>query len=118
MISHTNPPPKNQRSSASAANINMVLDRFHCCYWFATAFIIVIEASSSSPSSKLSYSQGGEYEVDAGAHAGVEAWYVDADGGSDDNDGRAPDRAWKSAPKALNNQYAPSSVVLFKRGTR
>ena len=91
----------------------MVL-RFH--FWFAT-FFVAIEASSSS-SSQLSYGQGGDYEADAGAHAGVEAWYVDADGGSDDNDGRAPDRAWKSAPKALNNRYAPSSVVLFKRGTR
>ena len=37
---------------------------------------------------QLPYSQGGAYEVDAGAHAGVIAWYVDGDGGSDTNDVR------------------------------
>ena len=94
----------------------MALYRSHI--WFATVFRMIIVIGASSENSQLSYSQGGEYEVDAGARAGVVAWYVDADGGNDDNDGRAPDSAWKSAPKALNNAYAPSSVLLFKRGTR
>ena len=60
-------------------------------------------AAAASPSSgaHLTYAQGGDYVEDAGAAAGVQAWYVDADGGSDANDGRAPDRAWRTAVQAL-----------------
>ena len=77
-------------------------------------------AAAASPSSgaHLPYAQGGDYVEDAGAAAGVQAWYVDADGGSDANDGRAPGRAWRTAEHALRlGFYPPGAHVLFKRGT-
>ena len=75
-------------------------------------------ASSLGTQPTTPYSHGGPYVADAGLPPGVQAWYVDALAGSDSNDGRSPDRAWKTAKKALNLDYAPGSMVLFKRGTR
>ena len=77
-----------------------------------------LAASSLGTQPTTPYSHGGPYVADAGLPPGVQAWYVDALAGSDSNDGRSPDRAWKTAKKALNLDYAPGSMVLFKRGTR
>jgi PKD repeat protein len=46
-------------------------------------------------------------------------FYVDAEAGNDANDGLAPERAWKTADKALSGlggRYLRGDRVLFKRG--
>lgn len=44
------------------------------------------------------------------------AYYVDATGGNDANDGRSPATAWKSVSKVNGAVIAPGESVLFKRG--
>ena len=43
-------------------------------------------------------------------------YYVDAENGSDANDGLSPENAWKSTKKVNTFQFSPGSAVLFKRG--
>lgn len=44
-------------------------------------------------------------------------YYVDSEEGSDENDGRSADAAWKTLDKVNANQYAPGDKILFKAGT-
>ncbi len=43
-------------------------------------------------------------------------YYIDADGGRDENDGRAPEAAWKSVGKVNASVFNPGDRVLFKSG--
>lgn len=43
-------------------------------------------------------------------------YYVDAEGGSDSNDGRSPESAWKSLAKVNEHVFAPGDRILLKTG--
>jgi hypothetical protein len=45
-------------------------------------------------------------------------YYLDGQGGSDANSGRAPDQAWKSLAKANAIPYQPGDTLELKRGSR
>ncbi|MBN1428513.1 MAG: hypothetical protein JXB07_09010, partial [Anaerolineae bacterium] len=50
------------------------------------------------------------------ARAGT-AYYVDSDGGDDDNDGTSPSSAWQSLEKVNSMVFSSGSLILFKAGT-
>ena len=50
-------------------------------------------------------------------HAGVAGiYYVDSNGGSDNNDGTSQGRAWSSLARISSVHYAPGDYVLLRRG--
>ncbi|MBN1310933.1 MAG: right-handed parallel beta-helix repeat-containing protein [Anaerolineae bacterium] len=46
------------------------------------------------------------------------AYYVDSDGGDDDNDGTSPNSAWHSLDKVNSMIFSAGCRILFKAGTR
>ena len=57
------------------------------------------------------------YEVEAVAEEGAgTTYYVDSDGGSDDNTGTAPDQAWASLEKVNGFEFQPGDRLLFQKG--
>ena len=45
-----------------------------------------------------------------------QTFYVDADNGSDKNDGLSPEKAWKTIDKINKTTFEPGSAILLKRG--
>jgi hypothetical protein len=45
-------------------------------------------------------------------------YYVDSEQGNDQNDGTAPEKAWKSLERVNGTIYAPGDKILFKAGGR
>src|SRR5690606_8137230 len=43
-------------------------------------------------------------------------YYVDPDGGNDDNDGKAPSSAWKTLTAVNSRTFGPGAKILFKSG--
>src|SRR4030042_6111899 len=52
--------------------------------------------------------------VAAPIYAGT-VYYVDGTYGSDANDGRTPERPWKTIDKVNNSIFVPGDSILFKR---
>lgn len=46
----------------------------------------------------------------------VSAYYIDATGGDDDNEGKSPAEAWQTIAKVNAAAFDPGDLVLFKRG--
>ena len=49
---------------------------------------------------------------------GHTTYYVDSAQGNDQNDGSAPEKAWKSLDRVNSTIYAPGDKILFKAGSR
>ncbi len=49
---------------------------------------------------------------------GDTTYYVDAEFGDDANDGRAPERAWRTLERVNRMVFAPGDRILFRAGTR
>lgn len=45
-------------------------------------------------------------------------YYVDSEGGDDANDGRSPERAWRSTDRVNAQTFEPGDAILLKRGGR
>ncbi|MBN1515128.1 right-handed parallel beta-helix repeat-containing protein [Candidatus Sumerlaeota bacterium] len=45
-------------------------------------------------------------------------YFIDSESGSDENDGRAPDRAWASLTKINETVFQPGDRIFFKAGSR
>ena len=45
------------------------------------------------------------------------SWYIDSEGGNDNNNGKSPELAWKSLSKLDNIQLLPGARIHFKRGS-
>jgi len=52
----------------------------------------------------------------ASGQTGGTRYYVDAASGDDANDGRSPDRAWRTLAAVNRQRYAPGDSILFRRG--
>ena len=50
--------------------------------------------------------------------AGATTYYLDAATGDDQNNGKAPDKAWKSLDRVNGIVFAPGDKILFKAGSR
>ena len=46
----------------------------------------------------------------------TDTYYLDAEGGDNSNDGKSPERAWKSLSKVADIKLLPGDQVLLKRG--
>ena len=49
---------------------------------------------------------------------GGATYYLDSTAGDDQNDGTAPDKAWKSLARVNNMVFAPGDRIFFKAGSR
>ncbi len=70
--------------------------------------------------SSLPYSEGGPGTADPGADLAPQfRRYVDAERGSDNNDGTSPQNPWKSLRKVAEEKasLAPGTHILFRRGS-